>query len=343
MAKQLFNLFEEDTATGIGRFGAALGGNLGQFDRDQSSSQQQREQQQESARLKAIRTFSGAGSLFHQGDIEGSFMMLSQGDSNAQKMAQEMQAAAGNPQAMQEISDDFDNFNARAIAAGDLQGPKQVSELEQQETRYKKLQADQLAADLNGGSKPKEADVQNQVNTLRKDITTAGKAFELVKAANNRITKTGNKGTPASDISLVFNFMKMNDPGSTVREGEFATAQNAEGVPGRVVNLYNQMLDGTRLNPAQRKDFIQQSNGLFLSQRDSFDSQIENTLQQADQDSIGRERVLGKKRLGDFNDRAKARASGSISDAGVGGSDIPSQDLGSLSLDELIKLRQQVQ
>ena len=155
------------------------------------------------------------------------------------------------------------------------------------------------------GRKPE--DVQKQINVLRKDITNAGKDFAKIEAAKNRITKTGRKGTAASDISLVFNFMKMNDPGSTVREGEFATAQNATGVDGRVVNLYNRLREGTRLSAPQREDFISQSEGLFDAQRDAFDSQIGNILQQADQDQIPRVRVFGEKRLKAFDKRESSR------------------------------------
>jgi hypothetical protein len=60
----------------------------------------------------------------------------------------------------------------------------------------------------------------------------------------------------AGDISLIFSYMRMLDPLSVVREGEFATAQNAASVPDRVRNAYNKALKGERLNPDQRKDFI---------------------------------------------------------------------------------------
>lgn len=189
----------------------------------------------------------------------------------------------------------------------DEQKLTQLSQFEQKAT--------QLAAQfgvitpVEAADKAKAAEVeQKQINTLRKDIGSAQKSFDLVAAARNRISKTGRKGTAASDISLVFNFMKMNDPGSTVREGEFATAQNAAGVDGRIISAYNNLLEGTRLNPAQREDFIGQAEDLFSAQRLTFDSQIENTLQQADQDGLPRERVLGKKRFKEFQERQAERA-----------------------------------
>jgi hypothetical protein len=50
--------------------------------------------------------------------------------------------------------------------------------------------------------------------------------------------------------------MKSIDPMPTVREGEFATAEEAGGVDARVLNIYNKLLKGERLTPAQRSDFL---------------------------------------------------------------------------------------
>ena len=60
--------------------------------------------------------------------------------------------------------------------------------------------------------------------------------------------------------------MKVLDPGSTVREGEFATAQNAGGVDARVRSLFNSVVDGTRLTTEQRADFLDRSSRLYKSQ-----------------------------------------------------------------------------
>lgn len=69
--------------------------------------------------------------------------------------------------------------------------------------------------------------------------------------------------TAAGDLSLVFNYMKMLDPGSTVREGEFANAQNAAGVPDRLANLYNNLKAGERLNPEQRLQFASTAEQMY--------------------------------------------------------------------------------
>lgn len=65
------------------------------------------------------------------------------------------------------------------------------------------------------------------------------------------------KNTGADDVAIVFNFMKTLDPGSVVRENEFATAEQTAGLPQQVVNTYNRLLEGNRLTPAQREQFLQ--------------------------------------------------------------------------------------
>ena len=57
--------------------------------------------------------------------------------------------------------------------------------------------------------------------------------------------------------------MKVLDPGSTVREGEFANAQNSGSVPQRIRAIYNSVVEGTRLTETQRQDFLTRAGDLF--------------------------------------------------------------------------------
>ena len=59
----------------------------------------------------------------------------------------------------------------------------------------------------------------------------------------------------AGDVSLVYAYMKMLDPGSTVMAGEQALARNAAGVPDRIRTTYNTLLSGQTLGPSQRAEF----------------------------------------------------------------------------------------
>lgn len=82
----------------------------------------------------------------------------------------------------------------------------------------------------------------------------------------NKIRNVYENPSPAGDLSMIFNFMKLIDPPSTVREGEQASAQNTAGVPERIRGLYNRVLAGTRLVPEQRDDFFTQAGTLYRAQ-----------------------------------------------------------------------------
>jgi hypothetical protein len=56
----------------------------------------------------------------------------------------------------------------------------------------------------------------------------------------------------ASDIALVFAFMKVLDPGSVVRETEFATAAGAAGVSSSVVASISYLVGGGKLSDEAR-------------------------------------------------------------------------------------------
>ena len=85
--------------------------------------------------------------------------------------------------------------------------------------------------------------------------------FQVVRDAWASMQKAPITGP--GDISLIYSFMRINDPGSTVREGEFATAENAGGVPAKIRNLYNKVKDGQRLDIATRNDFMRTAHQIY--------------------------------------------------------------------------------
>ena len=101
---------------------------------------------------------------------------------------------------------------------------------------------------------------------LRKEWTNLTKDYRDIGNMWAKIREAGTNPTAANDMAMIFGYMKILDPGSVVREGEFANARNAAGVPDRVRNLYNQAKDGTMLNPDQRQAFLQSAYGAVKSQ-----------------------------------------------------------------------------
>jgi len=110
----------------------------------------------------------------------------------------------------------------------------------------------------------KEAAIEKD---LRKEFTNLNQTFRDTTSAYKKLRSA--EATPAGDISMIFGYMKMLDPASVVREGEFATAQNATGVPGQIANLYNKALEGVRLSDVQRRDFLTQAENIYNTQADT--------------------------------------------------------------------------
>lgn len=116
----------------------------------------------------------------------------------------------------------------------------------------------------------------SDVSSLRKEFVKESGAFISVRDAFGKVQVAANNPSAAGDLAMIFNFMKMLDPASVVREGEFATAQNAAGVPARARNLYNRVLSGERLNPEQRADFLSTARNVMGSQL-KFQTQLEKS------------------------------------------------------------------
>jgi len=89
------------------------------------------------------------------------------------------------------------------------------------------------------------------------------KTYQGVRNNYERIRSSATANSGPGDISMIFAYMKMLDPTSVVREGEFATAENAGGVGAYVSNIYNRLLSGERLTPDLRKQFLSSADQFY--------------------------------------------------------------------------------
>lgn len=102
-----------------------------------------------------------------------------------------------------------------------------------------------------------------QYEQVSDDFRNDNRLFETERDAFNKLQTSFRAASPAGDIAGIFSFMKQIDPGSTVREGEFATVENSGGVDERSRALYNKLLTGERLTENQRSDFRNRSTDLY--------------------------------------------------------------------------------
>lgn len=130
----------------------------------------------------------------------------------------------------------------------------------------KQLKLMQTVAEASSPDKTnKDADALRQEYIMR----TEKSGFPEVYSAYNKIMSTSDSA--AGDMSMIFAYMKLLDPQSVVREGEFATAQNSGSVPDAIRNTYNKALNGERLQPSQRTDFRKQAETIFGDYRKTQD------------------------------------------------------------------------
>ena len=147
--------------------------------------------------------------------------------------------------------------------------------------------------DLPGAKSTEERKVAfDQADKLRDEWNKATAPFVLTQNAYNTMQRAQENPSAAGDLSMIFGFMKMLDPTSTVREGEAASVQNAGGVSDRIINLYNNIRSGERLTTDQRQDLVSQSENLFKVSKKHYDNTKEQYGNLADHFGVPRKAVL---------------------------------------------------
>jgi len=154
---------------------------------------------------------------------------------------------------------------ANLVQAGQRQYQIGVQQQQQGIALQQKAEAEQQKA-----LKETKKEKITQENKLRKEFNPFKKQFQEAQTAQDKVVRSLARQTAAGDVSAVFAYMKVLDPGSVVREGEQATARNAAGVPERIRNAYNRTLTGQSLTPEQRQDFLETSQSLFQAEQDKY-------------------------------------------------------------------------
>jgi hypothetical protein len=113
------------------------------------------------------------------------------------------------------------------------------------------------------------ADFKSEMQ-LRKEFNQQQSEYKDVSAAYAKINQLSKSNSPASQISLLYNYMKLNDPGSVVRESEFEVAASAGSYGDKMQNAVTRLTGGQRLTQSQVNDFVGAANSLYQSQREKF-------------------------------------------------------------------------
>lgn len=92
---------------------------------------------------------------------------------------------------------------------------------------------------------------------LRKEFQTTGlyKNFSEQATGFDKVKDGFENPSAVGDIGMIYGYMKLIDPSSSVKEGEVALAEQAKGIPSQVLGLYNKAVKGQRLGQDVRQDF----------------------------------------------------------------------------------------
>jgi hypothetical protein len=129
-------------------------------------------------------------------------------------------------------------------------------------------------------------------NQLRDEATKAVEPFRVVQSAFTALNRVASNPSPASDLALLYQFNKLLDPGSVVRESEFANAARTGSLDQRIGATVLNVLQGVRLTPEQRADFVKQAQELLGASRQSYDQVREDFTGRAQRAGVDPRDVL---------------------------------------------------
>ncbi|MCA3173742.1 MAG: hypothetical protein ING25_11945 [Burkholderiales bacterium] len=135
-------------------------------------------------------------------------------------------------------------------------------------TETRKLSAEAAGAALElealkrgGGIPPAKAFEQEE--KLRKEYRTRTQTYQDLSSTFSNLKASAQIGSGPGDIALITGFMKMLDPGSVVRETEFATARDTAGLYANLQNRLEKAKNGQFLTKEQRQEYIALSQKYF--------------------------------------------------------------------------------
>jgi hypothetical protein len=152
------------------------------------------------------------------------------------------------------------------------------------------------ATRVNQFNNPKD-DFKNE-RDLRNDFKSEPiyKAYQEVKTAYGQIGSSLKLESPAGDLAAATKIMKLLDPTSVVRESELGMAMAATGLEDRLSSLATNIIRGTKLTPAQRKDFRRLADEIYLISEKEYGAKRSEYMDTAKAYGLSEERVGGKEK-----------------------------------------------
>lgn len=251
----------------VGNLASAAGGAVQGYGEAQDRALKRKQQEQEDAYRKQMLDLQLADKgLMHS--PEGGLIFTP--EKQAQQRTEQMLRGAQSAKDLAEGETKYGKkaqFNEQGLLSGIEDIPGFVSPEERLARRAGLMESQRLAAEERKNERDAEKQKLTSATELRKEYNTQKSVQDLsiMNSAYNKIKDVAKEPSAANDMSLVYNFMKLQDPNSSVREGEYATAEQARGVDSSVLAAYNKLTKGERLTPEQRNDFLRSATTNFNS------------------------------------------------------------------------------
>jgi hypothetical protein len=149
-------------------------------------------------------------------------------------------------------------IGGQLFPVADIGTAKTAAEIAKLDAEAAKLKAETDAlANKPAASQTEIADLAERWN---KTYYSRSGNYRDASMAYSNITEAGKAGSGAGDVALITSFMKMLDPGSVVRETEFATARDTNGLYESLQSSLSKAQTGELLTPAARQNYLDLAN-----------------------------------------------------------------------------------
>jgi len=116
----------------------------------------------------------------------------------------------------------------------------------------------------------------NELPQVESVIDSEKYYVDITKLVTKQNLNDGGDATGVDDIAIMFNYMKMLDPDSVVREGEQILLKNTENIPNQFIVAFQGALDnpgGRFLSVGQRDQILSTTQGIMADRIVNYDSQ----------------------------------------------------------------------
>lgn len=156
------------------------------------------------------------------------------------------------------------------------QTEKALADAKKLDADTQKLIIENTAAKLRGDALNPEKVFQMEKQLRDEYVKRTGQFTEL-RGTFDTIKASAADGSGAGDVALVTGFMKMLDPGSVVRETEFANARDTAGLFGMLTATAKKLKDGQFLTPGQRASFANLA-AKYMEATSKYEKEIRSDL-----------------------------------------------------------------